>query len=85
MEKIFRLNITNMESYNGMNLRKHFIQQFQAIPFFLPNCHELRIKIIRRFVVCRLKVYFKAHKSTSKTTSNVTYASKTMSMHMRIK
>ncbi|XP_026669309.1 uncharacterized protein LOC113464336 [Ceratina calcarata] len=60
------INISNMQSYNGINLRKYFIKKFRDIPFFSPNCHNLRIRIIRRFAIFRLKVYFKARRSTSK-------------------
>ena len=46
MENIFRATISSMESYGKINLRKYFIQRFDTIPYFLPDCHKLRTTII---------------------------------------
>lgn len=82
MEKIFRGTVQNMTSYNGINLRKLLIEKFESILYVLPPCHNLKTKIIRRFVIFRLKIYSTKHKPVPK---NLTFASKTMAMHMRIR
>ena len=69
-----------MESYSKINLRTYFIQRFDTILYFLPDCHKLKTKIIRRFVTFRLKIH---EKKTDENSNNVTYASKTMAMHIR--
>lgn len=82
MERIFRAFMSHMKSYSNVNLRNLFISKFEAISFFLPECHQLKKKIIRRFTVFRLKIY---SKKESKVGINYTYASKTMAMHIRTK
>ena len=48
-----------MESYNKIDLRKYFIQRFDSISYFLPDCYKLKRKSNRRFVTFRLKIHSK--------------------------
>jgi len=73
--------MSHIKSYSNINLRNLFISKFEAISFFLPECHQLKKKIIRRFIVFRLKIYSK----NSTVDINNNYASKTMTMHTRTK
>ena len=47
MEKIFKRTVKNITSYNGINLRKVLIKKFELLLYVLPQCHNLKTKIIR--------------------------------------
>lgn len=74
MEKLFRSFIADCTSKNK---REFFISKCQNILFFVPSCHNLKNKIINRFITFRLKI----NPRTIRAQTLRHYASKTMAMH----
>ena len=76
MEKIFIGTMKNIKSLNNINLH-YFMNKFLEIPYFLPECHNLKRKIACRYAVFRLKIRSKKIAPNQ----SKTFASKTMAMH----
>lgn len=85
MEIIFQEKIKNLQSFSRFNLRDYFIEKFLQIPYILPNCHELKKKIAKRFAVFRLKIHSKRRSRNRNPEKDLYYASKTMAMHANTK
>lgn len=83
MEKVFVGTMKNLTSFHKFNLRDYFIKKFMEIPYILPNCHQLKQKIAKRFAIFRLKVRTKRKNKNIK--NDMQFASKTMAMHARAK
>lgn len=83
MEKVFLGTIKNLKSYKNLNLKNYFLSTFLEIPYVLPDCHQLKQKICKRWAAFRLKVHLKRKKKNLK--NDFCYVSKTMAMHARIK
>jgi len=80
MEKIFRIYYKHVR-LQKINLKNFFVTQYEKIDFSLPQCHNMKKKIILRYHAFRLK-----NASTKlKSNSRVTYASKSAAMHEHIK
>lgn len=54
MEKIFQTYYKHVCS-KSINLKNFFINLYNTINFTIPNCHNLKQKIIKRFITFRLK------------------------------
>lgn len=65
MESIIRKYLSIVSSQN-VNLKEFFFGKIINLQINLPECHNLKEKIIKRFIVFRLKIYSKKYKSSSK-------------------
>lgn len=81
MERFFSSYFPRVRSQP--NLRNFFIRQFCTIPCEIPNCHNLKCKIIKTFCTFRLRIASKKKKNDL--TKTIAHSSKTMTMHMYTK
>ena len=65
MEIIFRKYLSIVSSQN-VNLKDFFFRQMISLHINLPGCHNLKQKIIKRFITFRLKINSKKNRSASK-------------------
>lgn len=73
MESIFRKYFTVISSQN-VNIKEFYLKQMSTLcSMEIPDCHNLKNKIIQRFVVFRLKISSKKQKHAS-----VRHSSKTL-------
>lgn len=80
MERIFRLYYNHLR-LKKINLKQFFITKYREIDFSLPECHNIKEKIILRYHAFRLKISSRK----IKTKRNVIYASKSVAMHEKVK
>lgn len=76
METIFRKYISIVCKQN-INLKEFFFKKMSSLSVDMPDCHKLRSKIIKRFVMFRLKIYSKKYGNSTKQ-----LASKTIAGHL---
>lgn len=82
MEKVFRLYYKQL-CMLPVNIQEFFTNKFNNIPFDLPSCHNLKPKIITKFLSFRLKKMSMLHEQ--KLNSEHVYASKSVCMHAKVK
>lgn len=82
MERIFKTYYKHVRSQK-INLKNFFVTKYEEITFSLPECHNLKRKIILRYHAFRLKNC--SSKLKPKLNKNVTYASKNAAMHAYVK
>lgn len=63
----------------NIDLKKYLTEKFEALPYTIPDCHNLKRKIVSRFVILKLKLTRK--KITQKKKK---FNSKTMAMHYNV-
>lgn len=92
MEEIFRNHLQKVSSDSTLNSKQYFISQFRKLPYSIPNCHNLKNKLIVRYCIFRLRTVSRKklndlNKSNTNTreNSNTVKSSKTMAMHTYIK
>lgn len=57
MEKIFRAYFKTICSlHEQLNIKQFFISKFEEIPYSVPDCHNLKKKIINRYSTFRLRI-----------------------------
>lgn len=80
MEKIYRSYYkTISSSHKGLNVKQFFTSRFEEIPYSVPDCHNLKKKIINRYSTFRLRI---ASQQSSK--RRIIRNSKTMAMHSNV-
>lgn len=80
MEKIFRAYYKTICSlHEKLNVKQFFVLKFEEIPYSVPDCHNLKRKIINRYSTFRLRI---ASEKSSKQ-RNIRN-SKTMTMHSNV-
>lgn len=82
MTKIFMTYYPHLRSKTNINMKQLFVQRCNEIAFSLPTCHNLKEKIIRRYISFRLKISSRALPSSNQ---NGIRASKSMVMHAYVK
>lgn len=75
MERIFRLYYAQLSSVN-INLKAFFLTKFGEIQISLPDCHNLKNKIINRFYIFRVRNSY-----GKKMLNKKVYGSKSVAMH----
>lgn len=66
MESIFKKYYSIVSSQN-INLKEFFLEQMSKnINIDLPDCHKLKTKIMKRFVIFRLRISLKKSKLSTK-------------------
>jgi hypothetical protein len=78
METIFRSSFSLIK--NNKNLKQYFYSQFSKIDCDILNCHNLKHKIICKYIVFRLRITNK-----KKVIKKRSYNSKSMAMHCNLK
>lgn len=73
MESVFKKYISFVINQN-INLKEFFVQKMSDLEMCVPDCHKLKNKIIKRFVVFRLKIYSRKCKTLSKKHSSKSVA-----------
>lgn len=80
MERIFRMFYKQVH-LQKINLKSFFVTKYEEIAFSLPECHNLKRKIILRYHAFRMKI-----RSTKlKSNKGATYVSKSVAMHEYVK
>lgn len=79
METIFRSYFPFVKNKN-INLKQYFQNKFAIINCNIIDCHNLRSKIISKYIIFRLKIANK-----KRTIKKRSYNSKTMAMHCNLK
>lgn len=82
MTKIFKTFYPHIRVQKHVNLKEFFIKLCNQSTFSLPACHNLKEKIIKRFIAFKLKNCSQAITPCNK---NAIRASKSMVMHAYIK
>jgi hypothetical protein len=59
-----------------VNIKEFYFKEMEQLQINTPNCHNLNNKIIRRYIVFRLRTYFKKTKGKGDK-----YASKSIAGH----
>lgn len=77
MESIIKRNLETLSTQN--NITQFLCKRFRDLPYSLPNCHDLKNKIIKRYCIFRLKTLSTVIRNKSN------FASKSMAMHLNIK
>lgn len=49
MEQIFRNHLQRVSSDSTLNCNQYLISQFQKLPYSIPNCHNLKNKLLVRY------------------------------------
>ena len=80
MEKIFRIYYPYVKNLK-CNVKRFFVTKYKEIEFDLPECHNLKEKIVLRYHAFRVKCNSKTFKSKKR----IEYASKSMAMHENMK
>lgn len=75
MECIFRTYFPVVYNIKNFDLNQFFIKKFEKIFFHVPDCHCMKLRIIRRFTAFRLKI------KSEKLKKNKHFSSKSMAMH----
>lgn len=55
MTRIFKSLYPHVILQKNVNLKEFFIKLCNKVPFSLPACHNLKEKIIKRFIAYKLK------------------------------
>lgn len=75
MENIFVMFLPSV-SVQDVNLKQFYFKEMSKLELNIPDCHELKTKIISRYIVYRLKINSKICKPATNT-----YASKSIAGH----
>ena len=76
MECIFRTYFPQVCNIKSINLHDFFVEKFSDIAFELPDCCNMKLKMVKRFASFRLKIKSQKLKKPGKY-----FASKSMAMH----
>lgn len=76
---IFRTYFSVVSVNIELDLHLFFVDKFSEVALDVPNCHEMKMKIIKRFSTFRLRI------KSQKQKKNKHFSSKSMSMHHDVK
>lgn len=72
MESVFQKYFDIVSSQN-INIKDFYFKEMLNLKLDLPECHKLKNKIIKRFIVFRLKINSKKYKAASRKQSSKTF------------
>lgn len=81
LEKIFRYYFEYLTTMNNVNFFNCYFSKMNMLELDVPNCHDIKTKIINKFIFCRLKTMSQNSMRSNVNTENL-YASKSMAMHL---
>ena len=84
MEAVYLTYFEKIKDIENLNINDFFVQILTPLPVDIPDCHNLKLKIIKTYcrVRANIKSRFKASHVKFKTTN---LSSKSQAMHLNVK